>query len=151
MDCLFSDAKPHGNLIKLETTPLKAQGTIALGTPTKTLTLSRVQPLTALSSKQQAFVLNKLANKAIKVQVPASLAQQAKLPAKILPAPQQASGTKLPTQRLLVRDASGTHAVQLPAGQLIEVGNAQQLAAAGQLHQINGVSHPDLNTYRTLL
>lgn len=138
---MFSDAKPHGNLIKLETTALKAQGTIALGTPTKTLTLSRVQPLTALSSKQQAFVLNKLANKAIKVQVPSSLAQQAKLPAKILPAPQQAGGTKLPAQRLLVRDASGTHAVQLPAGQLIEVGNAQQLAAAGQLHQINGVSH----------
>lgn len=143
---MFSDTKPHGNLVKLETTSLKSQGTIALATPTKTLTLSRIQPLTALSSKQQAFVLNKLTNKAIKMQVPSSAGQQGKLPTKILPAPQQAGTGKLPTQRLLVRDASGTHSVQLPAGQLIEVGNAQQLAATGQLHQINGASDLTFNT-----
>lgn len=128
-------------MVKLDPASLKTPNTITIGTPPKTMTLSRVQPITSLNNKQQAFVLNKLSNRAIKLQVPGLGSQQAKAPAKILPAPQTTVSTaKLGTQRVLVKQAGGTHTV-LPTGQLIEVSSAQQLAAATQLHSLNGVRH----------
>ncbi|KAK5641328.1 hypothetical protein RI129_009875 [Pyrocoelia pectoralis] len=107
-----------------------------LQSPAKTITLAQAQQIGLLTGTKiipqvagkQAIMVNKSQAKAIKI------LPQGKTHAKILPAPQTTSATKI-GQRIILKQANSNTPI-ITSGQVIQVTGSQPLLS-GQLHQIN--------------